>query len=239
LKLCHQTFYSPSNMYLVVAGDINIDETLSLIENNQKDKTFDVSKHESKTINEKYEEVIKEYEEVKETINKDKLMVAYKIKPFSKDRQKEQLCMEFITSLLFSSSTDFYESLIKEGLANGIESEILSYKDVCSLIFSCDVNDSDRVKELVRDRVNNALSLFNEKELENIKKSEISFIIRSCNSCLNLAKYFAMYLFEDANYLDLIKVIKSITVDDLVNVYNEYLKDAVSTTCILRGENND
>ena len=56
---------------------------------------------------------------------------------------------------------------------------------------------------------------------------------------MNLAKYFAMYLFEDANYLDLIQIIKSITVDDLVNVYNEYLKCAVSTTCILRGENND
>ena len=239
LKLCHQTFYAPNNMNLVVAGDIDIDETMALIENNQKDKTFETSKHEPKVINEKYNEVIKEEEEVKESINKDKLMIAYKLKPFVKDRQKEQLCMEFICSLLFASSTEFYDSLIKDGLANGVESEFVSYKDVSCLIFSCDVNDSDKVKTLVKERVKNAISLFKEEDLENIKKSEVSFIIRSCNSCVNLAKYFALYLFEDANYLDLIKTIKEITVQDLIDVYNEYLKDSVNTTCILRGDNND
>ena len=239
LKLCHQTFYAPNNMNLVVVGDINIEETLSLIEDNQKDKVFDTSKHEPKEINEDYSNVVKEDEEVEESINKDKLMIAYKLKPFNKDRQKEQLCMEFISTLLFSSSTDFCDNLVKEGLANGIESEFISYKDVSTLIFACDVNDSEKVKNLVKERVENALDLFNEKELENIKKSEVSFIIRSCNSCVNLAKYFALYLFEDANYLDLIKVIKSITLDDLINVYNEYLKDAVSTTCVLKGDKND
>lgn len=239
LKLCHQTFYDPSNMYLVVAGDINVEDTLNLIEENQKDKIFNASKHEPKIINENYESVVKEYEEVNETINKDKLMVAYKIKPLSGDKQKEQLCMEFISTLLFSSSTEFYEKLIKEGLASGIESDFISYKDVCTLIFSCDVNNSDEVIKLVKDRVENAISLFNEKDLENIKKSEVSFIIRSCNSCVNLAKYFSLYLFEDANYLDLIKIIKEISVEDLVYVYNKYLKDALSSVCVLRGQKDD
>ena len=226
-------------MNLVVAGDIDVDETLKLIEKNQKGKNFETSRHEPKVLNEDYSKVVNDKEEVNESINKDKLMIAYKLKPFAKDRQKEQLCMEFICTLLFSSATDFYDNLVKEGLANGIESETISYKDVSSLIFSCDVNDSEKVISLVKDRVNNATSLFNEEELENVKKSEVSFIIRSCNSCVNLAKYFALYLFEDANYLDLIKIIKSITIDDLKTVYNEYLKDAVSSICVMRGENDD
>lgn len=238
LKLCHQTFYSPSNMNLVVVGDIDIDKTMELIENNQKGKTFDTSEHEEKVMNEDYSKVKKEEETFSENINNSKLMIAYKIKPFGENRVKEQLCLEFISSLLFSSSTDFYDTLIKEELANNVEGEVLSYKDVTSLIFACDVNDEDKVKQMVKDRVNNAISLFNEKDLDNIKKSEVSFIIRSCNSCVNLAKYFAMYLFEDANYLDLVDVIKSITVEDLVNVYNEYLKDALYTVCVLKGEND-
>ena len=239
LKLCHQTFYDPSNMYLVVAGDIDVEETLSLIEKNQKDKKFNTSKHESKILNENYESVVKEYEEVNETINKDKLMIAYKLKPFEGDKQKEQLCLEFISTLLFSSSTEFYEKLIKEGLANGIESDFISYKDLSTLIFSCDVNDSEEVIKLVKDRVESAVSLFKEKDLENIKKSEVSFIIRSCNSCVNLAKYFSLYLFEEANYLELMKTIKEISVEDLVFVYNKYLKDALSSVCVLRGQNDD
>jgi len=239
LKLCHQTFYSPSNMELVVVGDVDVDKTMELIENNQKDKTFETSKHEAKIINEDYSKVIKEEEEVSESISNDKLMIAYKIKPFENDRVKKQLCLEFISSLLFSSSTDFYENLIKEELASNISGEVMAYNDVNTLVFACDVNDANKVKELVKDRVSNALNCFNEKDLENIKKSEVSFIIRTCNSVVELAKYFAMYLFEDTNYLNLIDVIKDIKVDDLINFYNEYLKDAVSSVCVLRGESND
>lgn len=238
LKLCHQTFYAPSNMNLVVAGDIDVDKTIELIENNQKDKSFETSRHEEKTIDEDYTRAVKEIEEIEGNVNKDKLMIAYKLKPFKKDRQKDQLCLEFISTLLFSSSTDFYENLVKEGIAVGIESEFISYKDISTLIFSCDVSDKDKVINLVKERVNNALELFTDDELDNIKKSEISFIIRSCNSCVNLAKYFALYLFEDANYLDLVEIIKSITVDDLIRVYNEYLKDSVYSICLLKGDSN-
>ena len=239
LRLCHQTFYSPSNMNLVVVGDIDVEKTLEIIENNQKNKTFEVSKHEEKVINEDYSKVVKEEETIEENIGNDKLMVAYKIKPFTENRVKKQLCMEFISSLLFSSSTDFYENLIKEELASNIQGEFIGFNDVNSLVYASDVMDSEKVKNIVKERVKNALDYINEKDLENVKKSEISFIIRSCNSCSNLAQYFSMYLFEDANYLNLIDVVKEITVDDLISVYNEYLKDAVSTVTILKGVNND
>lgn len=239
LKLCHQTFYAPNNMNLVVAGDIDIDKTIELIDNNQKDKLFETSKHEEKVIDEDYGKAVKEMEEIEGNVNKDKLMIAYKLKPFEEDRQKDQLCLEFISTLLFSSSTDFYEYLVKEGLAVGIESEFICYRDVSTLIFSCDVSDKDKAINLVRERIKNAVDLFKDEELENVKKSEISFIIRSCNSCVNLAKYFSLYLFEDANYLDLVEIIKSITVDDLVRVYNKYLKDAVYSICLLKGDSND
>lgn len=239
LKLCHQTFYAPNNMNLVVAGDIDIDKTIELIDNNQKDKLFETSKHEEKVIDEDYGKAVKEMEEIEGNVNKDKLMIAYKLKPFEENRQKDQLCLEFISTLLFSSSTDFYEYLVKEGLAVGIESEFICYRDVSTLIFSCDVSDKDKAINLVRERIKNAVDLFKDEELENVKKSEISFIIRSCNSCVNLAKYFSLYLFEDANYLDLVEIIKSITVDDLVRVYNKYLKDAVYSICLLKGDSND
>lgn len=239
LRLCHQTFYSPSNMYLVVVGDVDVEETLKLIENNQRDKTFDTSRYEEKALNEDYSKVVKREETFEENITNNKIMIGYKIKPFSTDRVKNQLCMEFICSLLFSSSTDFYENLVKDGDVAGVESEFIGYNDVNTLIFTCDAENLDKVKGLVKERVEGALNVFNEKDLDDIKKSEVSFIIRSCNSCSNLAKLFSMYLFEDANYLNLIDIIKEINVNDLVNVYNEYLKDAVSTVCILKGVSND
>ena len=40
LNLCYSTFYHPSNMYLVVVGDIDVDTTLNLIKANQSTKDF-------------------------------------------------------------------------------------------------------------------------------------------------------------------------------------------------------
>lgn len=239
LKLCQQTFYSPSNMYLVVVGDIDVDETLKLIEENQMNKTFKISRFEEKDIKENYNKVIKDYEEIREDISNDKLMIAYKLKPFEKDCVKNQLCMEFISSLLFGSNTDFYEYLIKNELASNIEGGYMGYSNLSLLAFNADISNSEKVIRLVKNRIENAINLINEKDLDNLKKSEISFVIRTCNSCTDLAKYFAIYLFEDVNYFNLVDVIKSITVEDLKDVYNNYLKDAVSTTCVLRGEKND
>ncbi len=239
LRLCHQTFYSPANMKLVVVGDFDVDKTLEIIEKNQESKKFETSKHEVKKIDEKYDEVVKEEEVFEENINNNKIMIAYKMKPFEGDVVKERLCLDFISTLLFSSSSDFYDNLISKDLANNINFDFISYEGINCLAFSSDVNDVDEVKRLVKERVNKALELFKEEDLEKVKKSEISFIIRSCNSCSNLAKYFALYLFENTNYLDLIKIIKEISVKDLEDVYKKYLMKACSVCCVMKGKKDD
>lgn len=239
LKLCQQTFYSPSNMYLVVAGDIDVDETLKLIEENQMNKTFKTSRFEEKVIKENYNNAVKDYEETNENISNDKLMIAYKLKPFEKDVVKNQLCLELITDLLFDSSTDFYEYLIKNELASNIEGEYMGFNNLNTLMFEADITDSEKVIRLVKNRVENAVNLINDKDLDNLKKNEISSIIKTCDSCRSLASYFCSCLFENTNYFNFVDIIKSITVEDLKDVYNNYLKDAVSTTCVLRGEKND
>ena len=50
LYKCYNTFYNPSNMYLVIVGDIDEEKTLSLIKENQSKKEF------KKNINIKQEE---------------------------------------------------------------------------------------------------------------------------------------------------------------------------------------
>ena len=39
LKKVHSTFYSPNNMVLVVCGDVDVDATISLVENKEFEKT--------------------------------------------------------------------------------------------------------------------------------------------------------------------------------------------------------
>lgn len=41
LYTCYHTFYHPSNMFLVITGNIDVDKTIDLIRNNQEKKHFD------------------------------------------------------------------------------------------------------------------------------------------------------------------------------------------------------
>ena len=34
LYICYNTFYSPQNMFFIVVGDVDVEETIDLIENN-------------------------------------------------------------------------------------------------------------------------------------------------------------------------------------------------------------
>ena len=40
LYKCYNTFYHPKNMFLSISGDVNVEETFKLIEENQKNKQF-------------------------------------------------------------------------------------------------------------------------------------------------------------------------------------------------------
>ena len=40
LYKCYNTFYHPKNMFLCISGDVDVDKTFELIENNQSKKEF-------------------------------------------------------------------------------------------------------------------------------------------------------------------------------------------------------
>ena len=76
---CYNTFYNPSNMFIVITGNIDPLETIEIIKNNQNEKEF----AEQGTIKQKkYDEpdsIEKEQETIKMDINLSKLALSYKI----------------------------------------------------------------------------------------------------------------------------------------------------------------
>ena len=76
---CYNTFYHPSNMFLVITGNVDPKEALNVIKINQNDKKFDEQKE---IILKEYDEpntVAKETEEVTMEIEIPKVGVGYKI----------------------------------------------------------------------------------------------------------------------------------------------------------------
>ena len=76
---CYKTFYHPSNMFLVITGNVDPKETINLIKINQEDKKFEDFKP---IVLKEYDEpnfVSKDKEEIKMDIEIPKVGIGYKI----------------------------------------------------------------------------------------------------------------------------------------------------------------
>ncbi len=120
LYTCYNTFYHPSNMFMVIVGNVDVEDTINLIES-------DLQKYENniqKTVITKF--TTDEPENICETEIKTKLNVympqitlGYKLKLYSKEEIiKRQIISEIIGEMYFSKNSKFYEEQYSLGNIN-------------------------------------------------------------------------------------------------------------------------
>ena len=76
---CYNTFYNPGNMFVVITGNIDPEETIELIKQNQAKKQFDSIEEIKIKTYEEPDKVDKKSEIIKMDINLPKLALSYKI----------------------------------------------------------------------------------------------------------------------------------------------------------------
>ena len=119
LYTCYNTFYSPQNMFFIVVGDVDVEETTHLIEANMKKyEKEDVNREkitkfiveEPKEINKK--EIVKEMD-----IYMPLICIGYKLNVVNEyENLKRQIICEIISDLYFSKVSDFYEQEYNKGV---------------------------------------------------------------------------------------------------------------------------
>ena len=116
LETCYQTFYHPSNMFLVVVGSFNPEEILNEIKENQKNKKF--SKANEIKIKELTEDdkVSKKEEIISSPTNIPKASLTIKMptKNIKLSRRKLSLYLYILFSSMFDETSDFDENLKKD-----------------------------------------------------------------------------------------------------------------------------
>jgi len=109
---CYNTFYNPSNMFLVITGNIDPEETLKIIKDNQSKKSFDkIDEIVVKKYNEP-ESVAKKYEEKIINVEIPKVIIGIKIKKDSLD--VDDLILNEYIYLLFKSNFGVLSTLSEE-----------------------------------------------------------------------------------------------------------------------------
>lgn len=173
---CYNTFYSPNNMTIVVTGNIDINKTLKLIENNQNNKKilnreFKLNKvKEDKEVSLKHENI---------TMNVDMPMVSFGIKiPISVNLSKEEIDV-YINTIIdenFGKKSDFYiKNLEDEIISGGFSKATIQIEDYILVIFNSKSKEPKKLIESINQKLNNLniTETFFERQKKNLISSTI------------------------------------------------------------------
>lgn len=224
LYTCYNTFYHPSNMFVVVTGNVNPEYVLNIIKRNQEKKNF--PKVENPIKVKQYNEpdkVFKEKEIIEMNVATPKVANAYKLNiSHIKDLSKMKI-IDFILSyfdIKVGSTSELNEALKQEQIIHYNLDYILVNLDTHIIMMI--VSDTQRPEELV-ERLRSEISKFDitEEEFERKKKTFISsYIYLSDNIYRINGKVMGNIINEGRVITNDYEEIKNLKFEDLKRVIN-------------------
>ena len=157
---CYNTFYTPSNMFIVITGNVEPYEALAIIEENQKDKEFNECSYKNKEVNEPTN-VSKKYEEKEMNVETNKISISYKIpkKNFNKLKIKEEelsIYISLLFDILFDSTSIIQDKLVSSSVVqNGIDINKTFTKDYIVVSLMTDSDYTETLINMIRETLEN------------------------------------------------------------------------------------
>jgi len=238
LYKCYNTFYHPSNMFLVVCGNFDMNKILDVIKNNQSKKKF-AKTHEIvlEKIIEK-DKVYKDFEIIKMNTLIPKFAYTLKIPTKIYDIKDLSLYLYILFSILFDSTSDF-NILVKE---KNIITNTLSIN-----IFNCDTHilvylysQTKKYLELLK-YIENTLKKINIKQsdFDRKKKVLISNEILAYDSIFSVNDLIIDdILFDNKIDNDIINRIENLNLDTLNEIIKKINFNNKNVILVCKDEDN-
>ena len=225
---CYNTFYHPSNMYVVITGNVNPEEAIKIIENNQTSKNYEKQQPIKIKMPDEPNKVFKENVEIEMDVVIPKVAYNYKIDYRKiKDIDKHDLFL-YLTIWFhskFSTSSLLVEELKNDGvIADSLE---LSYnftdKHLLFMIMADVLKEKELSKKIIESLNDKKVS---EEDFNRKKKVLISSLVAMTDDIYQINEkitadivlydkiYYNDYdILKNLNYNDMLKIINSINFD--------------------------
>lgn len=233
LEACYKKYYDPSNLVLVIAGDLNVDELEKYLNNL---KVFDkkIDKPNIKKLSFKNEplEVINDRTDIYQDISLPLYGILFKLKPVNtKLQQKAYLQMEILLSYYFDASGIYTEDWLKKKIINNSISFYHGMNIDLNYLILYNINDKYDIS------INHILDVFDKKhftmtesDFKRIKNKLIGSLIKEYGNVEEMAKEYLHYLISDMDYFKEITILNQITLED---IYETYLEICNASHCIV------
>ena len=221
LSRTYNTFYQPSNMFMVVTGNVKVNEIIDIIKNNQSLNSRK-SNHKIEVKTTKEPVMVKdEYKRVMENIIVPKLSYIFKIDldTFNTSNLETKLYLSLIFSHLFGETSKFNEKVLEEELAINFYLDHLAFDN----IYAVSIEAESEFADMFKDEVDNTLKHIeiSLEDFERIKKSWISVVVRSLDNKEHLAYSVVDDIINNGTIDDQLELINKLDYNELVKVINK------------------
>lgn len=184
LYTCYNTFYHPSNMIVVISGNVDPEKTIEIIKENQSKKNYpEANKIKIKEYNEP-DNVFKKEETLEMNVTIPKLVVTYKFNIKDINFIDKHLINQYfglLCDLKFGPTTLFSEEIKKDGLINyDIGYSIVNDSDHIAVMIESETSNPELLKNKIIAQMQDGN--FVEEEFNRKKKMLISSCIHMSDS---------------------------------------------------------
>lgn len=238
LYTVYETFYHPSNMVLIIVGNIDPEKTLELIKNNQSKKEF------KKTLEIKREYlcedhiVYKKYGEAKMDILIPKVAIGVKL-PYQNYNKDELLKFELMLKILleetFGPSSDNYQEMLDLELINNTYSyNVFVDQTAGFIIISTDTLKDEEFVTYIKKKLLSLNKIRMTKDSFNkYRKVILGNFLKSLNYLDYIANSFVHYILKNSDSFKTIEIVEGLTYKNIKTLEQYFKKEAISVYKVL------
>lgn len=238
LYTCYNTFYTPANMLMVVAGNFNPEELLSqikkrIIKNENVGEIKRIYPQEPDEINQKQKTV-------KMDVNNSIFVIGIKDKVLENKEElvKKHIAIEILLYMLIGKSSELYQKLYKDGLL--LEQPDLDYefsKQYAHITISGQSNNPEKVNEEFKKEIEKLKENGIETQtFERIKKKIYGRYVTEFDDVSNISRMFMGDYFKGINSFDYIENHNQITKEFAEEILKEVFDENKMILSIVKGK---
>lgn len=221
LYKCYETFYNPSNMFIVVTGNVNPKEVIKIVKKNLVDK--ELIKYKKINIKE-IDKVHKEKEIVKMNVTIPKVYYGIKINTKKYNMKKLKQYMSLYLDSLFDATSSFSEEMKnKKILDEDIGYYFLNTDKHLLVIFG---GETKKTKELIESIKRTLKVIPDEKTFNRKKKVFMSSIVYASDNIYRINNMIINSIINNKKFnIKLYDELKDLNYNEMMNIINDLCFD--------------
>ncbi len=221
---CYNTFYTPSNMCLVVSGDFEPESLLQEIKRR-------IIKHErvseiKRIFEDEPENIVQERIEQKFTVTKPLFNIGFKCS-VPEDKVKTHIAIDIILNVLMGDSSELFKELYQEGLLYSSPSMSFEFgKNYAHILISGTSKDPDKLYEKTKLQIEKFLrNGVPAEDFERIKKMIYGEYIKEYDDVTEISRMFLADSMKGINSFEYLDEIENVDLDYVNKVLQENFKE--------------